>query len=118
MFVWRSATRLPSVIVMMEMTASSGIHASRKIGSAVSVTRSRTAKPTAFGPTERNAVTGVGAPSYASGAHWWNGTSEILKPKPASTSANETSATDRTDGSTVFEKVAVISARLSEPLMP
>ena len=31
-------------------------------------------------PAAMNAVTGVGAPSYASGAHMWNGTAAILKP--------------------------------------
>src|SRR5215510_12376533 len=34
-----------------------------------------------------NAVTGVGAPSYASGAHMWNGTAATLKPN-ATTSRN------------------------------
>ena len=33
--------------------------------------------------TDRNAVTGVGEPSYTSGAHIWKGTLAILKPKPA-----------------------------------
>ena len=33
-----------------------------------------------------NAVTGVGAPSYASGAHMWNGTAATLKAKPTSNS--------------------------------
>jgi len=28
---------------------------------------------------------GVGAPSYTSGAHMWNGTAAILKPMPAAT---------------------------------
>ena len=28
---------------------------------------------------------GVGAPSYTSGAHMWNGTAAILKPIPATT---------------------------------
>src|SRR5207247_6356245 len=39
----------------------------------------------AFEPTDRNAVTGVGAPSYTSGAHIWKGTAAILKPIPATT---------------------------------
>ncbi len=30
----------------------------------------------------RNAVTGVGAPWYASGVQTWKGTAETLKPKP------------------------------------
>ena len=42
-----------------------------------------TAKPAALLATERNCVTGVGEPSYTSGAHIWNGTLATLKPKPA-----------------------------------
>ena len=45
--------------------------------------RSSIAKDAAFDPTDRNAVIGVGAPSYTSGAHMWNGTAAILKPMPA-----------------------------------
>ena len=42
----------------------------------------RATKPAVFEATDRNAVTGVGAPSYVSGAHWWNGTAETLNAKP------------------------------------
>ncbi len=31
------------------------------------------------------AVTGVGAPSYTSGVHMWNGTADSLKARPATT---------------------------------
>ncbi len=34
-----------------------------------------------------NAVTGVGAPSYTSGVHWWKGATEALKQRPATHSA-------------------------------
>ena len=37
-----------------------------------------------------NAVAGVGAPSYASGVHWWNGTTAALKASPTVTSASAT----------------------------
>ena len=40
--------------------------------------RMATANPAAFGPTERKAVNGVGAPSYTSGHHMWKGTLAIL----------------------------------------
>src|SRR6266849_3396533 len=39
-------------------------------------------KPPAFDATERNAVTGVGAPSYVSGAQKWKGTALILNANP------------------------------------
>ena len=40
--------------------------------------RIATANPAAFGPTLKKAVKGVGAPSYTSGHHMWNGTLAIL----------------------------------------
>jgi hypothetical protein len=33
-----------------------------------------------LGPVERNAVTGVGAPWYTSGAQIWNGAADTLNP--------------------------------------
>ena len=44
-----------------------------------------TAKPAAFEAVERKPATGVGAPSYTSGAQKWNGNNETLKASPAST---------------------------------
>ena len=41
------------------------------------------ANAAALEPTARYAVMGMGAPSYASGAHMWNGTAATLKPRPA-----------------------------------
>ncbi len=55
-------------------------------------------KPTnapALTPTAMKAVTGVGAPSYTSGAQLWNGTAEILKPKPVTTSTKATTSMAR-----------------------
>ncbi len=55
------------------------------------------AKPTnapALTPTDMKAVTGVGAPSYTSGAQLWKGTAEILKPKPVTTSTSATTSSD------------------------
>ena len=50
-------------------------------------TRTSAAKAAAFTPAAMNAVTGVGAPSYTSGVHMWNGTAATLKAKPADTSS-------------------------------
>ena len=41
-------------------------------------------KPPAFDATDRNAVTGVGAPWYVSGVQKWNGTALTLNAKPPS----------------------------------
>ena len=85
-----SAVKLPSVIVTAEMTpmtAGQGIPASASLNpvagddgpaSAEWKIRMASAKPAAFGPTERNAVNGVGAPSYTSGHHMCHGTAATL----------------------------------------
>ena len=62
------------------------IVASAAIG-ATSKKRSITPSAAAFVAVAMNAVTGVGAPSYTSGVHWWNGATDALKPIPASVSA-------------------------------
>src|SRR5215471_2519627 len=43
---------------------------------------SRSANAAAFGPAEKSAVTGVGAPSYTSGVQTWKGAAATLKPSP------------------------------------
>ena len=45
--------------------------------------RTNIAMAATFGAAAKNAVTGVGAPSYTSGVHIWNGTAETLKQSPA-----------------------------------
>src|SRR5690348_948924 len=49
-------------------------------------TRSIIAKAPAFTTTAMYVVAGVGAPSYASGVHMWNGTALTLNTRPTSTS--------------------------------
>ena len=84
MFCWASATTFPTVMVITAMPHMSIGQSSGAPRSAVSSTRRRAAKAAALEPVAMNAVIEVGAPSYASGAHMWNGTEEILKPKPTS----------------------------------
>src|SRR5215831_20599164 len=85
-----SAAKLPMVI-----ESSADIHTSgsqpRPIGSkAVRKMRRKTAKAAAFGPAERNAATGVGAPWYTSGAQIWKGETDTLNPKPTNIRAAAT----------------------------
>src|SRR4030067_909521 len=68
---------------------STDIHWGLIVAKAIMKTLPRTAKPAAFGPTDMKAVIEVGAPSYTSGAHMWNGTAAILKPKAAAKSVME-----------------------------
>src|SRR5512141_607741 len=89
-FVCESAVKFPSVMVTAEITpttAGQGIPASASaspepgaVGPAKAdrKKRSASAKPAALGPTERNAVNGVGAPSYTSGHHMCHGTAATL----------------------------------------
>ncbi len=46
--------------------------------------RTITANTATFDAVARNAATGAGAPSYTSGVHRWNGTSDSLKARPIS----------------------------------
>src|SRR6266542_5173428 len=83
-----SATTFPTVIVAAATAANSIAHSGCAAGNAVWNTRIAAAKPAAFDATERYAVTGVGAPSYTSGVHIWNGTAATLNPSPAVISAS------------------------------
>jgi hypothetical protein len=64
-----------------------------------------------------NAVTGVGAPSYTSGVHWWNGAADALKPRPAMIIARP--ATSRKSSERPCAAVAcAICAKPSSPVEP
>src|SRR6266852_5600632 len=87
---WTSATTLPTVIVTAASSAITTLQSTSSGPSAPTRTRRIAANAAAFGPTDMNAVAGVCAPSYASGVHWWNGTTAALKPSPTVTSASAT----------------------------
>src|SRR5436853_1602770 len=74
------------------------------------------ANDAAFDPTERNAVMGVGAPSYTSGAHMWNGTAAILKPTPATTRI--TARISRRSVAACAAKLVAITRKLVVPDRP
>src|SRR3954451_8850021 len=74
--------RLPIVIVSAARTQNMGSHTSCWLKKPTKTSSMIATNPAAFDATERNAVIGVGAPSYVSGAHVWNGTAETLKAKP------------------------------------
>src|SRR5512138_1053785 len=135
-FVCPSAVKLPSVMVTAETTpttAGHGIPASasaKPVDGAVGPAnadpkkRSASAKPAAFGPTERNAVNGVGAPSYTSGHHMCHGTAAILYPTPAVTNTTATTramrvaASDAPAAPPIAPMRAPMSSRLVVPVRP
>src|SRR5579863_2163520 len=78
--------------------------------------RRRNAIEAALEATERYAVTVVGAPSYASGAHMWNGTAEILNSSPTDVVARA-SSTSGSNGERA-PIAAAMSANLVDPEIP
>src|SRR5512138_1562280 len=82
------ASRLPTVIVIAATMARASVQDGAKSGNATKNRRINTAKPAAFEAVDRNPATGVGAPSYTSGAQKRNGTTDTLKPIPTRIRAN------------------------------
>src|SRR5215472_1952960 len=82
MFVWLIAARLPTSRLTSTTAISSGCHIGLRSPKGPRKTRRSSAKDAALDPTDRYAVTVVGAPSYASGAHIWKGAADTLKSKP------------------------------------
>src|SRR5690242_920942 len=81
------APTLPTAIVIVASTANAGAHDDVRSISATSNSRSSTPMAAALVATAMNAVIGVGAPSYTSGVHWWNGATDALNASPAITRA-------------------------------
>src|ERR1700758_2594618 len=84
---------------------------------AVMKMRRNTAKAAALGPAERNAVTGVGAPWYTSGAQIWKGDADTLNPKPTNISAAAT-PTNTGDGAFGPLMAARTMVRFTVPVAP
>src|ERR1017187_8802517 len=86
-FDCRSAAKLPMVMEASAENHTSGSRPQQPGSNAGMKSRRNTAKAAALGPVERNAVTGVGAPWYTSGAQIWNGAADTLNPSPTNRSA-------------------------------
>ncbi len=84
-------------------------------GNASMSTRTREANAAALTPVAMNPATGVGEPSYTSGAHMWNGTAATLKPKPISRRPRPSAAMS---GSGLPESCAPMRLRLVVPVAP
>ena len=72
----------PTTSVSTASTQIAGRQSSRQCGSATTSTRSIAANAAALPADAMNAVTGVGAPWYTSGAQKWNGTAADLERQP------------------------------------
>src|SRR5215211_5280423 len=82
----------PRIIVAAAIAPSTGIQWPCSGSSVERNTRTNAPNAAALTPVDMNAVTMVGAPSYASGVHMWNGTAETLKQKPTASSPTASSA--------------------------
>src|SRR6478736_10486454 len=90
--VWATPTTVPTIIVAAAIHHSTGAQ-SAIIGSRpFRNTRTNAAIAAALTPVDMKPVTSVGAPSYASGVHMWNGTADTLKAKPTSKSSIATTS--------------------------
>src|SRR4030067_3514564 len=84
-FVCTRAKRLPTSMVATDRTMKSTPHFTAVPGKATMNAVRMTENAAAFGPTEKKAATGVGAPWYTAGVHIWKGAAEILKARPIAT---------------------------------
>src|SRR6478609_4699516 len=82
---WRSAMTLPSVMLSADSTAIDSTAGVPRTATARSTTSSAASAAT-LDTVARNVAIGTDEPEYAVGVHAWNGTSESLKPTPATTS--------------------------------
>src|SRR5438552_17362149 len=114
--VCRSATTLPTTIVAMAMAPTIGPQKCASDGNPMYRMRRRPTNPAAFEATERYAASGVGDPSYVSGAQKWNGTADTLKPKAATMKTSPVSTI--AGGVDIADTDAPIFARSVVPVAP
>ena len=110
-----SARTLPTVIVATASTQSSIDQSACRPPKPRRKTRVKAANPALFTATAMSAVTDVGAPSYTSGVHMWNGTAATLKPN--ATSSMATPARSRWRSITPPSLSAITSMRVA-PVAP
>src|SRR2546423_8785437 len=105
------------VMVRMDSTAKMGAQKSALGANPTNISCNNPAKPAAFDATDRNAATGMGAPSYVSGAQKWNGTLDTLKANPATT--NKMAASEMVSVHPCSPpSLAAIPARRVDPVTP
>src|ERR1700680_2804996 len=83
MLRWPMAAKAPRPMEAMERKTVICCHWGTTVGNASIATRTNSATAATLGAAEKKAVTGVGAPSYTSGVHMWNGTADTLNARPA-----------------------------------
>src|SRR5271170_2374865 len=84
------AASAPRIIEAIAIKTISDCQAGTSSANDVPMTRNSNAIAATFGAVAKKVVTGVGAPSYTSGVHIWNGTAEILNANPTTTNTTPT----------------------------
>src|SRR5215212_10650499 len=101
MLVCPIAASAPSTIEAIATITTRICQAPTSDANDVPITRSSSDIAATFGAVAKNTVTGVGAPSYTSGVHMWNGTADTLNASPTSTNTMPTTSPAETvDGCT------------------
>ena len=90
--LWTAASIDPTASVAQARANTTGCQSSARTPSASTNTRISAANPAAFTAEAIRAVTGVGAPTYTSGAQAWNGTAATLNPRPTRSIARPASS--------------------------
>ena len=112
-----SAARFPIASDATAIPANAHVQRRASCANDVSSTRSASSSAATFVAADMNAVTGVGAPSYTSGVHMWNGAAEDLNASPATISASPSTSSrspERPCPPTAF----AISTKPSCPVAP
>src|SRR5262245_43410984 len=91
--------RLPATIVTVARPAASGTQRPASGPTPSKYTRTSATKPAALGATLSHATNGVGAASYVSGTHMWNGKAAILKPNPTNAATRPSTSRGSPPGS-------------------
>ncbi len=92
MLFWPIAPSAPITIESSEAKITTCCHAKICAPNASRLTRISRHSAATLGAVAKKVVTGVGAPSYTSGVHMWNGAALILNARPASTKITPNSA--------------------------
>src|SRR5437762_11202595 len=114
-FVWTTPTTVPTIIVIAAIADSTGIQCACSGSSGDRNTRANAANAAAFTPVDMNAVTIVGAPSYASGVHMWKGTAEILNANPTASSPTASSVSVVGDAAAWEDSAVPIASSRVDP---
>ena len=107
---------MPTTIETAASAARAGCQSPAAGPSATSKKRTRTQNTAALVATDMNAVTGVGAPSYTSGVHWWKGATESLNARPVAESAIPINSSG--SSSTEVPAAARMPEKSVEPVAP